>query len=325
MKRLVITPYRDGPLLVRGPVRLADQDGNEIELDRETIALCRCGKSRMRPFCDGTHKLVRFRAPSGPEDSLVSARAPARRDRPGPLAGSRRLRRGRGGARARRPVDARGRRSCDEGRPRVSRRDGKLTVGTDKPAFPPYFEDDDPTNGKGFESAVAYAVAGELGFDAERGRVDGRCRSTPPTRPGRRTSTSTSTRSRSRPARAKRVDFSEPYYTAPQAVIAPKDSRAAERHEPRRPQGRHSSACRSARRASTRSTASIQPTKQPKVFDDSNAVVTALKQDQVDAVVVDLPTACYLTAVEIPAPASSASSTRPAATSGARCWRRTRR
>jgi polar amino acid transport system substrate-binding protein len=40
---------------------------------------------------------------------------------------------------------------------------GTLTVGTDKPAFPPYFVDDDPTNGKGFESAVAYAVAKELG------------------------------------------------------------------------------------------------------------------------------------------------------------------
>jgi CDGSH-type Zn-finger protein len=62
-----ITPYRDGPLLVRGPFRLVDQDGNDITVDRETIALCRCGKSRLRPFCDGTHKLVRFSAPSGPE------------------------------------------------------------------------------------------------------------------------------------------------------------------------------------------------------------------------------------------------------------------
>ena len=59
-----ITPYRDGPLLVRGSFRLTDQDGNDIEVRRETIALCRCGKSRMRPFCDGTHALVRFRAPS---------------------------------------------------------------------------------------------------------------------------------------------------------------------------------------------------------------------------------------------------------------------
>jgi CDGSH-type Zn-finger protein len=64
----LITPYRDGPLLVRGPFRMTDQDGNEIAIDRETVALCRCGKSRMRPFCDGTHKLVRFRAPSELED-----------------------------------------------------------------------------------------------------------------------------------------------------------------------------------------------------------------------------------------------------------------
>jgi len=64
---VVITPYRDGPLLVRGPVRLTDQDGREIELDRATVALCRCGKSRTRPFCDGTHKVVRFKAPSTAE------------------------------------------------------------------------------------------------------------------------------------------------------------------------------------------------------------------------------------------------------------------
>jgi CDGSH-type Zn-finger protein len=68
MDEVVITPYRDGPLLVRGPVRLTDQEGNEIAVGRETIALCRCGKSRLRPFCDGTHRLVRFRAPSAPEN-----------------------------------------------------------------------------------------------------------------------------------------------------------------------------------------------------------------------------------------------------------------
>ena len=62
-----ITPYRDGPLLVRGPFRLEDMHGNEIFVERDTVALCRCGKSRSRPFCDGSHKLVRFRAPSGAE------------------------------------------------------------------------------------------------------------------------------------------------------------------------------------------------------------------------------------------------------------------
>jgi CDGSH-type Zn-finger protein len=64
----LITPYRDGPLLVRGPVRIQDQDGNEIRIEREIVALCRCGKSRSRPLCDGTHQLIGFRAPSGLED-----------------------------------------------------------------------------------------------------------------------------------------------------------------------------------------------------------------------------------------------------------------
>ena len=73
-----ITPYRDGPLLVRGPFRMTDQDGNEIEVGRRTVALCRCGKSRLRPFCDGTHKVIRFSAPSGAERR--SPEAPASTD-----------------------------------------------------------------------------------------------------------------------------------------------------------------------------------------------------------------------------------------------------
>jgi CDGSH-type Zn-finger protein len=62
-----ITPYPDGPYLVRGNFAVTDQDGNELPVERRTIALCRCGKSRVRPFCDGTHKLIGFKAPSGPE------------------------------------------------------------------------------------------------------------------------------------------------------------------------------------------------------------------------------------------------------------------
>lgn len=58
---VVITPYRDGPLLVRGPFELVDSDGARIETRRTVVALCRCGKSRNRPFCDGTHKLIGFR------------------------------------------------------------------------------------------------------------------------------------------------------------------------------------------------------------------------------------------------------------------------
>ena len=59
-----ITPYPDGPYLVRGDFIVLDQDGNELPVERRTIALCRCGKSRIRPFCDGTHKLIGFKAPS---------------------------------------------------------------------------------------------------------------------------------------------------------------------------------------------------------------------------------------------------------------------
>jgi CDGSH-type Zn-finger protein len=62
-----ITPYRDGPYVLRGNFRLTDQDGREIDPRRRTVALCRCGKSQIRPFCDGTHKLVGFRAPGGEE------------------------------------------------------------------------------------------------------------------------------------------------------------------------------------------------------------------------------------------------------------------
>jgi CDGSH-type Zn-finger protein len=67
---VTITPYRDGPYLLRGPFALRDQDGAEIPNARRVVALCRCGKSRTRPFCDGTHRLVDFRAPSGPERPL---------------------------------------------------------------------------------------------------------------------------------------------------------------------------------------------------------------------------------------------------------------
>jgi CDGSH-type Zn-finger protein len=61
-----ITPYRDGPLIVRGAFRLVDQDGAEIDPGRDTIALCRCGRSGIKPFCDGTHKRAGFSAPSAP-------------------------------------------------------------------------------------------------------------------------------------------------------------------------------------------------------------------------------------------------------------------
>jgi CDGSH-type Zn-finger protein len=68
-----IVPYRDGPYLVRGPVVVRDQEGRTIALPRQPVALCRCGKSRIRPFCDGTHQLIRFQAPSQPERPFPAA------------------------------------------------------------------------------------------------------------------------------------------------------------------------------------------------------------------------------------------------------------
>jgi len=58
----VITPYQDGPLLVRGDFELRTPDGERIEPGRDPVALCRCGKSAVKPFCDGTHKAINFRA-----------------------------------------------------------------------------------------------------------------------------------------------------------------------------------------------------------------------------------------------------------------------
>jgi CDGSH-type Zn-finger protein len=68
-----ITPYRDGPYLLRGAFELVDQDGAAIATRRATIALCRCGRSQMRPFCDGTHKLTGFQADSGATTPAVAA------------------------------------------------------------------------------------------------------------------------------------------------------------------------------------------------------------------------------------------------------------
>lgn len=76
-----ITPYRDGPLIVRGEFRLVDQDGAEIDPGRRTIALCRCGKSGIKPFCDGTHKRSGFSAPSAPSRPRPAARIHGERER----------------------------------------------------------------------------------------------------------------------------------------------------------------------------------------------------------------------------------------------------
>ncbi|MFC4999494.1 CDGSH iron-sulfur domain-containing protein [Dactylosporangium cerinum] len=61
-----VTVCEDGPLLLRGPFTLRTQDGAVVDPGRATVALCRCGRSAIKPFCDGTHKAIGFQAPSAP-------------------------------------------------------------------------------------------------------------------------------------------------------------------------------------------------------------------------------------------------------------------
>jgi CDGSH-type Zn-finger protein len=60
-----VTPYKDGPLILRGAFQIEDVDGTVIDPGRATVALCRCGRSAVKPFCDGSHKVTEFHAPSG--------------------------------------------------------------------------------------------------------------------------------------------------------------------------------------------------------------------------------------------------------------------
>jgi polar amino acid transport system substrate-binding protein len=173
---------------------------------------------------------------------------------------------------------------------------GTLTVGTDKPAFPPYFEDDDPSNGKGFESAVAYAVAEELGIENVKWTVVPFNASYAP---GPKDFDFDINQISITDKRAERVDFSIPYYTAPQAIVALKSSPAAKASSLADLAGSKLGV-----QVGTTSLDAvselIQPSSDPQVFNDSNDTVRALKTEQVEAIVVDLPTAFYLTAVEIP-------------------------
>lgn len=175
-------------------------------------------------------------------------------------------------------------------------KDGKLTIGTDKPAYPPYFEDDDPSNGKGFESAVGFAIGDKLGFakDEVSWKVVPFNSSYAP---GPKTFDFDLNQISISDARRKAVDFSSPYFEAPQAVVVPKGSKLTEPSLAALKDARLGVQIGTTSLAAVK--ASISPSTEPKVFDTSNDVVTALKQNQVDAVVVDLPTAFYLTGAQV--------------------------
>jgi polar amino acid transport system substrate-binding protein len=175
--------------------------------------------------------------------------------------------------------------------------EGTLTVGTDSPAFPPWFVDDDPTNGEGFESAVAYAVADQLGFAPE----DVSWTVVPFNNafaPGDKDFDFDINQVSINDERATVVDFSDGYYDVNQAIVGFTDSAAA---------GATTVAdLRPLRLGAQVGTTSltfieeeIQPEQEPFVYNDNSAAKAALDAQQVDAIVLDLPTAFYVSAVEI--------------------------
>ena len=174
---------------------------------------------------------------------------------------------------------------------------GKLTIGTDKPAYAPWFEDDDPSNGKGFESAVAYAVADRLGFTKEQ--VVWR---TVPFNssfaPGKKSFDFDINQVSISNARTRSVDFSSGYYTVRQAVVTLKKSRYAE--------ARDIAGLKGAKLGAQVGTTSldivtdvIKPGPKPAVYQKSDYVKEALRNGQVDGVVLDLPTAFYVVSAEV--------------------------
>lgn len=175
---------------------------------------------------------------------------------------------------------------------------GKLTIGTDSPAYPPYFVDDDPSNGEGFESAVAYAVAEGLGF-APQDVIWTVVPFNSSYAPGEKTFDFDINQISVTPERAEVVDFSDGYYTVNQAVVALKNSPIAKATSLAELRGATLGA-----QVGTTSldfiTSVVQPSNDPQVFNDTNDAKNAMQNGQIDGIVVDLPTALYITAVEIP-------------------------
>ena len=175
--------------------------------------------------------------------------------------------------------------------------EGVLTIGTGNPAFSPWVENDAPESGEGFEAAVAYAVAEELGFSAEnvswvRTSFDEAIQ------PGAKNFDFNLQQYSITDERKQTVTFSDPYYTTNQAIVGYADSAAA---------GASTVAdVRDLKFGVQSGTTSlefltnvVQPTNEPFAYDDNAAAKAALEAKQIDAIVVDLPTAFYIAAVEI--------------------------
>ncbi|MGP4042897.1 ABC transporter substrate-binding protein [Streptomyces sp. 2A115] len=174
---------------------------------------------------------------------------------------------------------------------------GKLTIATDEPAYEPWFKDDKPANGKGFESAVAYAVAKQLGY-TEGDVVWQTVPFNKAFAPGEKTFDFDINQVSISDERKRAVDFSSGYYDVRQAVIALKDSKAAK--------AKSIADLKGVKLGAQVGTTSlnyindvVKPTQDPAAYAKNDQAKSALKNGQVDAIVVDLPTAFYITAAEV--------------------------
>jgi len=175
---------------------------------------------------------------------------------------------------------------------------GVLTVATDQPAYPPWFENNKPSNGQGYESAVAYAVAAQLGFKASQVKwayepFDSSYA------PGLKKFDFDINEISYSAARAQVVTFSDSYYDVQQALVALKSSPIVTKHTPA-----DLKTYVFGDQVGTTSLAfinsKIQPTQTPKVFETLNDVKQALQTKQIAALVTDTPTAQYISSSEIP-------------------------
>jgi polar amino acid transport system substrate-binding protein len=175
--------------------------------------------------------------------------------------------------------------------------DGKFTVATGEPAYFPYVIDDDPESGEGFEAAVAYAVAEELGFakdDVEwvRTTFDDAIA------PGPKTFDVNLQQFTIDESRAESVDFSTPYFSTPQAIVTVAGSPAADASSIADLEGYLIGAA-SGTTSFTTIEDVIKPSSGAQAFNSNDDAKLALENGTVDAIVVDLPTAFYLTGVEL--------------------------
>ena len=174
---------------------------------------------------------------------------------------------------------------------------GKLTIGTGLPAYEPWVVGDAPESGEGFEAAVAYAIAAELGF-APEDVVWVRTTFDEAIAPGPKNFDFNLQQYSITDERKEAVDFSSPYYQTAQTVITVEGSAAASAKSLADLQGLVIGAA-----TGTTSFAAIEniikPTAGAKAFNSNDDAKAALSSGQVDAIVVDLPTAFYLTAVEL--------------------------